>query len=99
MISTIEIKINKEEYLIDTQNKTLYNNQKKYNIETKEIDKILNIIILWKYDYGYSNTIDAEEFYIKVTDNNNEETIYQGKGNFPNNYNELKNILESIKNG
>jgi len=53
------------------------------------------MIILWKYDYGRDNKFDSEEFIIElITDNEN--IIYKGKGNYPENYSDFKALLGEL---
>jgi hypothetical protein len=83
--------------LIDPNNNSCYINQKKYEISNKLINKILDIIVTWKYEYGYSNTLDAEEFTVII--NSAKVVAYHGKGIFPENYNELLSIIGGIEHG
>ena len=100
MIDSINILISRGtvniyKILIDINNNSCYINQKKYEIDNKLINKILDIIVTWKYEYGYSNTLDAEEFTVII---NSEKAIsYHGKGIFPENYNELLSIIGGIE--
>lgn len=102
MIDSINILISRGtvniyKILIDPNNNSCYINQKKYEIDNKLIHKILDIIVTWKYEYGYSNTLDAEEFTIII--NSTKTTTYHGKGIFPENYNEFLNIIGGIEHG
>lgn len=102
MINNVEILIssgpvNIYNILIDQNNNSCCINNKNYEINENIFKRILNIIVTWKYEYGYSNTLDAEEFTVIV--NSNKKTTYHGKGIFPRNYKELLNIIGEIENG
>ena len=53
------------------------------------------MIVLWKYDYGRDNEFDSEEFIIELT-TDNENIIYKGKGNYPENYDDFKSLLGEL---
>lgn len=89
--------VNIYKILIDQNNNFCYINQKKYEIDNKLINKIIEIIVTWKYEYGCSNTLDAEEFIVKINSAN--AITYHGKGIFPENYNELLSIIGDIEHG
>ena len=89
--------VNIYKILIDPNNNFCYINQKKYEINNKLINKIIEIIVTWKYEYGCSNTLDAEEFIVKI--NSAKAITYHGKGIFPENYNELLSIIGDIEHG
>ncbi len=89
--------VNIYKILIDQNNNFCYINQKKYEIDNKLINKIIEIIVTWKYEYGCSNTLDAEEFIVKI--NSAKAITYHGKGIFPENYNELLSIIGDIEHG
>ena len=102
MIDSINISISRGtvniyKVLIDSNNNSCFINQKKCEIDSKLINKILDIIVTWKYEYGYSNTLDAEEF--TVTINSTKAITYHGKGFFPENYNELLSVIGGIEHG
>ena len=102
MIESIEILIIKEGYdiykalIVPTKNICYINNQKN-EINNQKIDRILDIISTWNYEYGNSNVLDAEEFTISVY--SNKKDTYHGKGIFPKSYNQLIKILGDVKNG
>lgn len=103
MIQTIEIIINeginiKLNLLISVENKNCYFNDIQYDITNEKIDKLLDILSTWKYEYGSSNIIDAQEFKVIVKTNNG-VTNYHGNGIYPNNYNEFLDVLGDIQNG
>ena len=52
----------------------------------------MNYLVLLDKEYGTANTIDAEEFTITV----NKEVISHGKGIFPKEYINIKNILGGV---
>ena len=72
-----------------------YLNNKKYEVNDEFLEKIKNIILPWKREYGTSNIIDDEEFTVKII-SNNEEIIYHGKGYYPFNYQELKDVIGEL---
>ncbi len=73
-------------------------NQQEYKIETKIIEKILDILSTWQYEYGENIAIDQEEFNVTVYSSNS-KTTYHGKGNYPHSYNEFLRLLGEIENG
>lgn len=80
---------------IDILNNKIKNNNKEIKFNYKIISKLINMIILWKYDYGRDNKFDSEEFIIElITDNEN--IIYKGKGNYPENYSDFKALLGEL---
>ena len=64
----------------------MINNEK--IVSKEEINNLLRIIRLWKKEYGTSDGLDLEEFYINV-----DGDVMHGKGVFPNNYHELKDWI------
>lgn len=100
MVNLIEILITsgiftRYNLLLIPKDNICYLNDKKYNLEKAKIDKILALISLWKNEYGTKEGIDQEEFSITITTNSNTETIH-GKGIYPNNYNQLLEIIGEI---
>lgn len=100
MVNLIEILITsgiftRYNLLIIPKDNICYLNDKKYILEKAKIDKILALISLWKNEYGTKEGIDQEEFSITITTNNKTETIH-GKGIYPNNYNQLLEIIGEI---
>lgn len=98
MIKTIEILIRSgplEKYnaLIIYEKNILYLNDRKYNIDENYLKELISIIYLWKEEYGNNNVIDAEEFKVTVTATDKTKSFH-GKGIFPNNYNNLKELLD-----
>lgn len=103
MVNSIEIIINQGskktyESIVYPLNNKCFINDKKYSISSEKVDELLSILSLWKYEYGYSNVIDCEEFKINVF-SNNKKTIYHGKGVYPDNYEKIKDILNEVSNG
>jgi len=101
MIEIIEIFIQnagqkKVECLIIYDKKNCYLNEKKYKIDDQFINRLENILLTWKNEYGYSNKIDTEEFIIKIKTTNSVDKIH-GKGIFPDNYNQLLELLGELK--
>ena len=100
MIDTIEIFISngiidRYKVLIIPKNNTCYINDKKYMIDNKLVNSILDIIVTWKYEYGTANTLDAEEFTINIY--SDKKTAYHGKGIFPMSYGALLKIIGDIE--
>ena len=48
-----------------------------------------------KNEYGNSNNIDAEEFFVKIYENGKINTFH-GKGTYPNDYIFFKELLGDI---
>lgn len=95
-IKMIEItisSINKNIEIVIDYNKLLVNNTKK--IDLKLIEQLLNIICLWKDEYGYSNKIDAEEFIVKVFTDTKVDTFH-GKGIYPSNYESFLDLVGEL---
>jgi len=100
MIKTIEILITSgpsELYnvLILPSKNIMYLNNKKYDTTEDFINKLIRIIYLWKEEYGSDNKIDTEEFKITITSKDSIDSFH-GKGNYPNNYSLLKDLLDEI---
>lgn len=76
----IQIKGINSAYLVIENN--MINNEKEINQDV--INELFRIIRLWKNEYGNSNKLDQDEFYINV-----DGDIIHGKGVYPNNYKEL----------
>ena len=72
-----------------------YINQNKFDIDNSTIDRIIDILVTWKYEYGTSNILDAEEFTIIVY-SDNKETRYHGKGIFPDTYDKFLEIFGGV---
>ena len=63
-------------------------------IEKEWKERFLRTIRSWKKEYGVLNGIDQEEF--KITIISNKEEVIHGKGVFPNNYQELMELLGEL---
>lgn len=101
MIEIIEIFIQnsgekKVECLIIYDKKICYLNGKRYIINEEFISRLENILVTWKSEYGNSNKIDTEEFLIRIKTTNSLDKIH-GKGIFPDNYEQLLNLLGELK--
>ena len=96
MIDEIIIKItrNLEDiiYLINYKELTCTCNERTRRISEEDLNEIMNYLVLLDKEYGTANTIDAEEFTITV----NKEVISHGKGIFPKEYINIKNILGGV---
>ena len=80
---------------LNNLNINIDNNNKEIKFNYEIISKLINMIVLWKYDYGRDNEFDSEEFIIElITDNEN--IIYKGKGNYPENYDDFKSLLGEL---
>ena len=100
MIDLIEITIqsglsNKKEIILLPSKNIAYINEKKVSITEQDINNILDIVFSWKKEYGTRPGIDLEEWQIKII-SNKEETIYHGKGIYPNTYQELKRLVGEL---
>lgn len=96
-INSIEIyigSIDKELFIKIFNNKIIVNGISKY-IEDTKIMELFRIIRLWDASYYGDNSIDKEEFIIKVITSNNIDII-QGKGSYPKNYYKFKNWIGDI---
>ena len=96
MIDEIQIKITKngEEtiYLIDYKEQTCNCNNSTRRISEEDLNEIMNYMVLLNKEYGTDGSIDREEFTITV----NKEIITHGKGIYPEEYLNIKNILGGI---
>lgn len=100
MIDKVEIIIGNglsDEYLIMINNhvKKAFVNDNIIDIADDYVERLLEIIKYWKNEYGNDNKIDSIEFTITLYEDNIEEK-YHGKGIFPDNYNELKELLGEL---
>ena len=96
----IEISINAlGEYLIiyiNVKNKRLILNNIEKSITEEKIYDLLRIIRNWKGNYQNSKIMDGESFKI-IINTNEGTTIIKGKGNYPSNYQEFKELMNGIK--
>lgn len=102
MVDNIEIIIKQGaisifEIFVYPKNNICYINNKNYVIKKEAINQLLGILSGWKYEYGISNVVDAEEFIVKVS-SDSQVTSYHGKGIYPNNYDVFRSILGGIIN-
>ena len=100
MIERIEILIincsnNDIKAEINYHNKTCIINDEKYSTTDKFLNELKELMYGWKNEYGNSNEIDREEFFINVI-SKNDTTTYHGKGNYPVNYSRLRELLGEI---
>ncbi len=100
MVDSIEMLISRGGFdiykiLIVPKLNVCYMNNKKLNIDNDKINHILRLLASWKYEYGISNVLDAEEFTITVC--SNKKTTYHGKGVFPDSYDELLRIIGDVE--
>ena len=77
---------------IDLDNNIIFVNGIKKSITNEKIESLLRIIREWENNYNNNNTIDGENFSIKINTNNNVNLI-TGNGDYPNNYIEFKNWI------
>ena len=80
---------------INYHNKTCIINDEKYSTTDKFLNELKELLYDWKNEYGNSNEIDREEFFINVI-SKNDTTTYHGKGNYPVNYSRLRELLGEI---
>ena len=100
MIDKIEILITRST-IIDLKVTVNYNtkecliNDELYFVTDEFLEELKDLLYGWKNEYGNSNEIDREEFYINVT-SKNYTTTYHGKGNYPINYSRLRELLGEV---
>lgn len=85
----------KEEYILNLTDKSFIDGSYK-TIAEDDFFNILNYFLSWKTESLASNTIDGEEYFIKVTAFN-EVKEYHGQGTYPANYVQFKSYLEGLK--
>lgn len=100
MIDKVEIEINegsanKELIMINNHSKNAFVNGDVKDIPNDFVDRLVEIVKYWKKEYGSSNQFETTEYTISLFEGNIEET-YHGKGIFPSNYNELKELLGEL---
>jgi len=101
MIDKVEIVINEglsneELIMINNQSKKAFVNGEVKEIPNDFVDRLIEIVKYWKKEYGSSNQFETTEYTISLFEGNIEET-YHGKGIFPSNYNELKELLGELR--
>ena len=98
MIDEIEIiifkNLNEHNYVINYKDKLCTYNDTTRRISEEDIDEIMNHMVLLNKEYGSDNSIDGEEFTIRV----NKEVISHGKGIYPEEYLTIKYILNNVSN-
>ena len=99
MIKTIEIIIRngifeKIKMLLIAERNICYLNDKKINIDEEWKNQLIRTIRTWKNEYGTKEGVDLEEFTIIVHANKKE--IIHGKGIFPDNYENLIELLGEL---
>lgn len=77
---------------IDLDNNIIFVNGIKKSITNEKIESLFRIIREWENNYNNNNTIDGENFSIKIITNNNVNVI-TGNGDYPKNYIEFKNWI------
>lgn len=78
---------------IDIKNKKIKINGKEKEITEEKIDNLIRIIRTWNNIYKDNNhQLDSETFLIKISTNEETETI-KGEGGYPENYSMLKEWL------
>ena len=100
MIDKVEIIINegsakKELIMINNHSKKAFVNGKIKDISNDYVKKIVGIIKYWKREYGSSNQFEPIEYTITLYEGNIAEK-HHGKGIFPNNYEELIELLGEL---
>lgn len=89
-------------FILNIEEKLANYNNTKRQLTNEEIEKIIyklyRIIGYWKKGYYInSNTLDKPNWCLKIIYDNNEEKTYSGNI-YPNNYNNLLFLLESVIN-
>lgn len=100
MIQTIEVTIRNGLQdsiiaLIVYAKNICYVNNKKYHVSDSFMEEFLQTIYPWQNEYGTDGNIDSEEFIITINSTDGKE-IYHGKGVFPHNYQNIKDLLGDI---
>ncbi len=100
MIDRIEILITSAS-VIDLKATVNYNtkeciiNDETFLVNDKFLNELKDLLYDWDNEYGNSNKIDREEFFINVISKSN-TTTYHGKGNYPTNYSRLRELLGEV---
>lgn len=100
MIERIEILITRAT-IIDLKATINYNtkeciiNDKNYSVTDYFLEELKDLLYGWNNEYGNSNEIDREEFFINVI-STNDTTTYHGNGNYPVNYLRLRELLGEV---
>ena len=72
-----------------------YKNNKENNIDEEYIKRLLRIISLWDHKYIDNSVIDGSSFEVKVYTTSGVDRFY-GKNKYPNNYQELLDMLGDL---
>lgn len=83
------------EIYIDISKKIITINNKEKQITIEKIDDLIRIIRTWNNEYINPKIIDAESFLIKINTDEGIEII-KGHGDYPNNYNLLKEWISDL---
>jgi len=94
-IDKIEITDN-DIYLIiyPKENSVLINNEK-HNISNEEIEKLLNIVMVWNHNYYSNRGLDGIRFSVKIYSDNQVDE-YRGLREVPDNYLEFSNLVRGL---
>jgi len=65
------------------------------DINKEWLEKLLNIICKWDYEYIDDSVIDAETFNVRVYTNDGVDEYY-GSGKYPNNYSVFINLVKDV---
>jgi len=100
MINKIEILITQNtirvlDAEIDYNTKKCIINDKECFISSDNLSELKDILYSWDNEYGNSNKLDREEFFVNVISTDG-ITSYHGYSNYPNNYSRFKEILGDI---
>ena len=94
-IDKIEVTENDKYFVIYPKEKTVYINDKKYDIELEKIKELIRIIRLWDNEYYNSSYFDGNNFEIVIYFDDKKETI-KGTRSTPQNYEDFSNMIRSI---
>ena len=100
MIERIEILITRATIIdlkvtVDYNTKECIINDEAYSVTDDFLEELKDLLYGWNNEYGNSNQIDREEFFINVI-SKKDTTTYHGKGNYPINYPRLREILGEV---
>lgn len=83
---------------LDERQRKMWLNGKEMGTDVdKFISKLLAITASWEEEY-YRDMLDAEEFNLYISDGNHTQKVHC-RGDYPNNYNELKSLILEVQNG
>ena len=72
-----------------------YKDNNEINIDEEYIKRLLRVICLWDKEYTDDSKMDASSYEIKIYYEGKCDTYY-GKGKYPNNYQELIDMLGDL---